>query len=237
MILQEIQQLDASARIELFELYMGDIAPELSGDDRYLRFTAQTNELGEAVTWNGKAYSPYPIFADGFEINAQGSPPRPKLRAANIGGALSSLCLGYNDLVLAKLTLIKTFARFLDAVNFSAGNPDADPAQHFPLEKFLIERKTEENDIFIEWELRWPYDLQGVTIPARPIIQNLCPTLYKSADCGWVPVAGKYFNAADAATDAAGDTCSQALTGCKPRFGAKSVLPFGGFPGAGMVRR
>lgn len=236
MIAQEIQKLSTTAVIELYELYLGDIAPSLPTEEQTLRFTAQVNELGNNLVWNGNTYTRYPIQATGFELNAQGQPPRPKLRAANIQNALTDFCLAYNDLVLAKLTRIKTFARFLDAVNFASGNADANPEQHFPLDVYFVERKTEENNVFIEWELRWAFDLQGVIIPGRPIVQNICPWLYKSSECSWVPVEGSYYDVTDTATTAGNDRCSQRLTGCQLRFGAKEVLPFGGFPAAGLTR-
>ncbi|MDO9103380.1 MAG: phage minor tail protein L [Methylovulum sp.] len=237
MITAEIQRLATSEFVSLYTLDLSGIAPDLPVGEQLLRFTPMVNELGQPIVWQGHVFTPYPIESEGFDVTAQGSPPRPKLRAANLDGVLSDLCLAYNDLVLAKLTRIKTFARFLDAVNFVDGNPEADADQHYPLEVFSIERKTEENDIFIEWELRWPYDLQGVLLPGRPIAQNLCPTLYKSPDCGWVPVEGHYFNQNDQPCSLVDDDCSQALTGCRLRFGAKNSLPFGGFPGAGMVRQ
>lgn len=233
----EIQKLETSELVTLFELDLSDIAPELTGDDRYLRFTSMVNEKGESVVWQGKTYTPYPIDAQGFDLNAQGSPPRPTLRAANINGALSDLCLVYNDLVLAKITRLRTFGRYLDAVNFTDGNADADPDQHYPADVYRIERKTEENDIIIEWELRWPFDLQGVLLPSRVIAENLCAWKYKSAECSWSPVPGKYFDLTDTATSAGNDDCSKKLTACQLRFGAKAVIPYGGFPGAGMVRR
>lgn len=237
MIQAEIQKLETSALIELFALDLSKIAPNLPAEERLIYFCPMTNELGGPVVFGGVAYAPYPIEAEGFSVTAQGAPPRPTLRAANLNGVLTELCLAYQDLVQAKLYRTRTFARFLDAVNFADGNPEADAGQYYPLDVFYVERKIEENAIFVSWELRWPYDLQGVLLPGRPIIQNTCTTRYKSAACGWVPVEGATFDANDQPCSLAADTCSQALSGCQVRFGAKNVLPFGGFPGAGMVRR
>lgn len=237
MISAEIQKLETSAFIYLYTLDLSGIAPELPAEQQLLRFCPMTNELGNPVVWQGHAYTPYPVHAEGFSISSQGVPPRPLLRAANINGVLTALCQAHQDLAQAKLTRIKTFARFLDAVNFAAGNPEADPFQHYPIDVFRVERKTEENDVYIEWELRWPFDLQGVLLPGRFIAQNTCPSVYKSPECGWVPVEGKYFGIRDYATGVAGDECSKRLKGCELRWGTKAVLPYGGFPGAGMVRR
>jgi len=236
VIAAEIQKLNTSEFVYLFELDLSAIAPDLSGDDAILRFSPMTNELGEGITWGGKVYAAYPIEAEGFELNAQGSPPRPKIRAANIDGAMTGLCLLYQDLVQAKLTRIKLFARHLDAVNFAAGNAEADHTQHYPLDTYYIERRTTENNMLVEWECRWPYDLEGVVIPNFPIVANICPAIYKTPDCSWVPVPGKYFNALDEHCSAGQDDCSHKLTGCKLRFGAKAVLPYNGCPAASVVK-
>lgn len=237
MISAEIQKLETSALLELYMLDLSQIAPALPPEEQQIRFCAEANELGQPVVWGGFAYTPYPIKAEGFSLSAQGAPPRPTLGLMNINGVLTELCQAYQDLVQAKLYRARTFARFLDAVNFANGNPEADPTQYYPVDVFRVERKTEENDVYIEWEMRWPFDLQGVMLPGRFIAQNTCPTIYKSAECGWVPVDGKYFDINDQPCALINDECSKKLKGCESRFGAKAVLPYGAFPGAGMVRQ
>jgi lambda family phage minor tail protein L len=237
MIAAERQKLSPSALVSLYVLDLTDIAPDLSGEDRYFRFTAQKNELGNDVVWQTKTYVAYPIQVEGFGIAGQGSPPRPTIRAANISGLLSALCKERDDILGAKLIRKRTFEKFLDAANFADGNPNADPDQYLPDDVYFIERKSQENNLFVEWELRWPFDLQGVLLPRRQIIQNTCAWLYKGAECGWVPVVGKYFDAGDTATDAAGDQCGKRLASCQLRFGQKAALPYGGFPGAGFLRK
>src|SRR5260364_95548 len=44
----------------------------------------------------------------------------------------------------------RTFARFLDAVNFPEGNPEADPNQHFSDEIWCVDRKAAENAVYLE---------------------------------------------------------------------------------------
>lgn len=234
-IQQAIQQLDTTAEVVLYEIDLSDIAPDLTGDDRYLRFAPMTNELSQPIVWNGNSYTPYPIYAEGFEINSQ-QPPRPTLKAANLNGVLTNLCLLYNDLLQAKLTRTTTFAKYLDAVNFRDGNANADPSQHKPLEVFEINQKTEENDIYIQWDLRWSFDIQGVMIPFRVMPQTICGWQYKADGCEWVPVEGSYYDLTDQSCTAEEDECSLLLTGCRLRWGAKAALPFGGAPGAEVVQ-
>lgn len=354
------------------------------------------NEVGEEVTFDSIKYSRYPIHASGFDKTGNGSIPRPKLTVGNIGGIIGALAKDYNDLVGAKLTRTRTFARYLDTVNFnkynvllhtssmlnpiwaiystggatgtteliedpfygyvlrikklsgapgsrfgvrqgfsgltgtqynvftyvrqvisqssgyafyvdanrtgggistrsipltglepldtwkkysatsdsvnlsgtgnfymfadgpagstidfawpqlSSGavvydyqatgiswNPTADPTQILDKEVWTIDRKANENSIFMEWELTAPFDLRGVRIPRRQCIQNMCNWKYRGSECGYTGSA--YFNINDiAVSDANKDICGKRLSSCKKRFGATAILPYGGFPAVGI---
>lgn len=354
------------------------------------------NEVGEEVTFDSIKYNRYPIQANGFDKTGNGSIPRPKLTVGNIGGIIGALAKDYNDLVGAKLTRTRTFARYLDTVNFnkynvllqttsmlnavwnsyssngatgsveivedsfygyvlrikkltgavgarfgvrqgfsgltgtqynaftyvrpvisqssgyafyidankaggglstrsaaltgaetlnvwqkysatsdsanlsgtgsfymfidgppgstvdfawpqlSSGttvydyqptgiswNPTADPTQVLDREIWTIDRKANENSIFMEWELTAPFDLRGVKIPRRQCIQNMCNWKYRGPECGYTGSA--YFNINDmAVSDANKDICGKRLSSCKRRFGATAILPYGGFPAVGI---
>lgn len=110
----DVQKLEPGAIVELFEL---DLTP-FGGD--LLRFHAGTNGLLANVTWNGNAYTAFPVAASGFEFTGQGQAPRPKLMVSNVAGSITALVLQYDDLVGAKITRRRTLAKYLDAVNFPA---------------------------------------------------------------------------------------------------------------------
>ena len=124
-IVNEIQNLSPSAVIEMFELDFGD------SETNNIFFHAGTNELRQNIVWQGKTYMALPIEANGFDISSKGELPRPKLTIANIDGMFSSLIRQYDDLIGLKLIRRRTFARYLDAVNFTNGNPTADPQYSF----------------------------------------------------------------------------------------------------------
>lgn len=221
----EIQSLSPTALIQLFELDMSAVG----GTTVY--FHAGTNELQSNVVWQGKTYQPLPIEAEGFDINSKGALPRPKIRVANINGIFSAAVRESDDLVGCKVTRRRTFAKYLDAVNFASGtNPFADPNQHLVDDVWYVERKTTENRYIVEWELASAFDLQGVMLPYRQIIQNSCPWRYRGPECGWL---GGYYDTNDKPTgDSSKDVCSKRLSGCKARFGPYAIIPYGGFPGA-----
>ena len=113
-ITSEIQKLEPSAIIELFEMD----ATAFGGD--LLRFHAGTNGLRQNLVWQGNAYTAFPIKASGFDMSGNGQLPRPKLQVANVTGAITLLVLTYDDLLGAKVTRKRTMAKYLDAVNYPA---------------------------------------------------------------------------------------------------------------------
>lgn len=226
-IATEVQNLAPSALIELFELDL----TALGGQIRC--FHAGTNALGGDVVWQGQTYNRIPITAEGFEMRSQGSLPRPTMRLSNIQGAMAAEARAYNDFLGAKVTRHRTFARFLDAVNFADGNPEADPTQALPDEVWFVDRKSSENVSTIEFELASALDMIGVQLPRRQIIQNTCTWLYRDGNCNYTggPVADINNQPTN---DLSQDKCAKNLAACKLRFG-DGKLPFGGFPGVGLV--
>lgn len=225
-IAAEIQSLSPTALVELFILDSTNLA-----GGTVLRFHAGTNGLQQPVVWQGETYTPLPIEADGFDISSQGTLPRPKIRVANVQGLFSAAAAENEDLVGCKITRKRTFVRFLDAVNFPGGaNEDADPHQELPDDVYYVEQKTNENRYVVEWELTSAFDLFGVQLPRRQIIQNTCMWRYRGPECGYAGTA--YFDFNDQPCTADKDVCGKRLRSCKQRWGAVAMLPYGGFPGA-----
>ncbi len=226
----EIQKLAPSAVIELFVL---DLSLFSQGS---VYFHAGTNSLQQRVTWQGKTYEAFPIQVEGVEFNGNGQIPRPKLKVANVTGAITAMVLIYQDLVGAKITRKRTLAKYLDAVNFPGGvNPTADLTAEFADDIYYIDRKSRETRDVIEFELAASFDLEGVNLPRRQIVQNVCPWRYRSSECGYTGTS--YFDANDQfVASSTQDICGKRLSSCQARFGQNAELPFGGFPAAGLFR-
>ncbi len=96
----------------------------------------------------------------------------PTLSVANLDSTISALCLAYQNMVQARVTIRMTFAHYLDARNFPEGNPQADPTQE-KIDVFYIDSKTHEDNESIHFALSSPADLQGIQIPTRQI-HSLC---------------------------------------------------------------
>lgn len=219
-IRQDIQKLDPGARVELFEVD----ATALGGGFNY--FHAGTNGVRSSVVWQMKTYNPWPVVAEGFEYNGRGQLPTPRFRVANIGGTMTTLNIAYGDLVGAKVTRRRTFARYLD------GQPGADPNAGFPDDIFYVERKVGENRVLVEYELASVMDVEGVMLPRRQVVANLCSWVYRGANCGYAGGAVADINDVPTANLSL-DACSKRLAGCKLRFGNLGPLPYGGYPSVG----
>jgi lambda family phage minor tail protein L len=230
-IAADLVKLTHSARIELFVLD----ATALGGD--VYHFHAGTNALRGEVVWQGQAYTPFPVKASGFEVSASGPLPRPKLVVSNVLGLIGALNREYSNLEGATLTRKRTLARFLDAVNFPGGvNAEADPNAGYADDLWIIDRRSHQDDLVVEYELASPIDLAGLYLPARQVIARSCTVAYRSSECGYTGTS--YWDRNDAAVASADlDRCGQRQSSCKLRFPGSDGVPFGGFPGAGLMRQ
>jgi phage-related protein len=256
-IADAIQEIAPSALIELFQLEL-NVTQHGVNETYYFHAGTNLSNNGDLI-WAGQAYMALPIEVEGFEYSGQGTLPRPRLRISNILGTITTLILTLPEgLEGAKLTRIRTLARFIDADNFAAGtdylltedsfallyeddtfiyqevgNPFGapDPTAEFPREIYFVDRKSAENRSTVEFELASGFDLAGIRAPKRQCITR-CQWVYRSAECSYTGT--NYFNASDVAVgNASEDVCGKRVDSCKARFGQKAELPFGGYPGIG----
>ncbi len=159
------------------------------------------------IVFNGISYTPFPIRVEGMALDGKGSIPRPKLTVSNINGFVSALLLQNQQLNGAVITRQRVYARFLDAVNFETPTPiwvTPDPAGAYPPEPWVVNRKVVENNQVVQFELTSPISLEGVHLPRRQIIANVCTWKYRGPGCQYngAPVAdnanrlftGPYYN-------------------------------------------
>lgn len=221
----DVQQLNPGPLLEFWVL---DATPIGGG---VLRFQGQQDG---PVWWQGMEYDGWPCQGSGFERTSN-QQPIPTFRVGNLDRSITILCKAFDGMVGATLTRHRTFAKYLDAVNFPEGNPDADPTKEFPQELWFVERKAVETFEFVEFELSSALDFNGVRLPRRQIKANQCEFAYRGELCGYTgpPVA----DALDQPTsDPLQDRCGKRLGSCKLRIWPDDVLNFGGYPAAGLVR-
>lgn len=235
-ISHEQQKLDADNIIVLFILDATNIGGSI------FRFTS-TAYANSSVVFDGNAYAPIDVEATGFEWNAEGSLPRPKLRLANTTKVVSAAISSTNDLLGAKVTRIKTHKQFLD------GGDNPDPSATYPIDVYFINQKTGHNKIFVEFELASSLDQQGKLLPGRQVLKNACTHIYRVYDPDADPsdpfdytkatcpyTDQNYFTRDGKSTSAPqSDDCGKDVPDCKLRFGEHGVLPTRAFPGVGRV--
>lgn len=231
----EVQKFNPSA---LIDLYVVD-ATSIGGP--ILRFHDGVSTISTDIVWDSNTYAAMPIEVSGFEVSTTGSPARPKIKVANVSGLLGIGIKSLNDLIGSKFIRKRTFAKYLDAVNFSGGvNPTADVNACFPDEMYFIDRKVSENRMLLEFELVSALDLQGYLLPGRQVLTNICFWRYRSSECSYSggPIANEF----DALCISNGgtvedskDKCGKKLSSCELRFGS-AIIPFGAFPGVGLIK-
>ena len=180
-IFSNLQSINPSAIIELFTL---QLSTALHGANTIYRFHAGSNlNANGKIVWANNEYLRFPVQASGFAFQ-RGKIPRPKITISNATGLMSSILLEVNntttgnDLTGAKVTRIRTLARYLDAINFAdQNNPTEDSDAEFPKELYSIDRKSTENREIVEFELAAPTDLAGVRIPGRQATRNIFPSI------------------------------------------------------------
>jgi lambda family phage minor tail protein L len=198
----ETFSLNPSALISLFEIDVGQIGLDLAKIsqtevDRQIntifRFHNNVSLTSSSIFWKGKEYTAAPIQAEGFETNAKGTLPTPRLTMTVSDEGIPQLAIFKNrllelgDITGGKVTRIRTFAKFLDASNFiDSVSPEGfspDSNSEFPRDIYFIDRKSAENKNTIEFELASILDVEGVKLPGRLVVSNSCPFTYRGAGC------------------------------------------------------
>jgi phage-related protein len=242
----DLQSVAPSAVIELFQLELN--VPQHGVDEIYYFHAGVSIDASADIIWNGKTYLAFPIEATDFEYTGTGSLPRPKLQISNIFGTITAIMASLpSGLEGAKVTRIRTLARYLDGANFPVSgsilltedndallledggsillepiNSTEDLTAEFPREIYYIDRKAAENRDLIEFELASAFDLVGARAPKRQCVSNVCQWEYRKAGCGYAGNA--YFSANDQPVAAVGqDICGKRLSSCEARFAQQRI--------------
>lgn len=196
LVLAELYKYNPSALIELYELdltplqeyYTSKGAP-IATTKYYFHngYNERYGTVNGEVKWGAPevTYTARPIQMDGIQASSAGEVARPSLTVANHDLVFTQLCKAYANLIGAKVRRIRTFVKFLNASNFVAGNASADPQAKFPDDIFVIDRMSESIPGQMTFDLAPAWDVEGVMLPRRQVIANICPWTYKADPCNW----------------------------------------------------
>lgn len=232
------QKLDQDPMVHLYEL---DLTP--LGDD-ILRFCSSIKDDGtpletDVVKFGGFDYEPRAVIVTGFKVTGEGPVPQPVLRISNLDNQVGQAIAAHGDLVGIPFKRMRTYREHLD------GEADPDATATFPADYYLIEQKSVQNSMFVEWVLTSVIDQEGKMLPGRQVLRDVCTWRYRRWDADLAdfdyskakcPYAGAgYFDKTGAPTTADKDHCNKQLSACQARFG-NAPLPFSGFPAVAKVR-
>lgn len=220
-IYADVQRLDIGDQVDLYEIDLTELGGERLLFHKYM-------QVGNIV-FDGQEYTAWPITVEGIEQRSEGVQPRPILTVSNVGsdvngdpipGLVSALCIQFQDMVGAPVVVRRTLGKYLDAVNFPDGNPDADPTQQFPPQRWRIEARRSSDDEVVSFELGSVLDTDGQKIPDLVVMVSVCAWLrkggYRGPYCGYIGAA--MFDEDDnPTTDPAKDRCAGRLSSCRLR--------------------
>ena len=203
-------EIDLSSLLEDKGITLAGQAAEIgfgrSLKDGVMRFHNNIKIFNSYIKWNKNTYYPAPINAEGFESTSTGTLPTPTLSIASQSetgsdqlALLRHEIAKFGDIIGAKVTRRRTFAKYIDAANFSVKGasklkqgerafqiPDGyepDPYAELPKEIYYIERKEVENKSIIKYTLSSILDLEGIKLPKRTIISDKCVWQYRGIGC------------------------------------------------------
>ncbi|HAN6159689.1 TPA: phage minor tail protein L [Escherichia coli] len=149
---------------------------------------------------------------------------RTKGKQAAVTEAITGMAEDLQSLVGATVVRRRVYARFLDAVNFVAGNPEADPEQELS-DRWVVEQMSELTAMTASFVLATPTETDGALFPGRIMLANTCMWDYRGDECGYNgPAVADEFD--KPTTDIRKDRCSKCMRGCEMRG---MVANFGGF--------
>lgn len=134
-------------------------------DGPIYRFT-NTPGTGGTVSFGGNTYICLPIKTEGWDLSANGAPPRPTLTVSNVSKTLLADVIALGDLVGAKLTRIQTYAKYLD------GGSSPDSTKFIGPEIYTVEQKTGHNNTAIQWQMSSLIDRLGMKLPRRQVLKD-----------------------------------------------------------------
>ena len=202
----ELLKANPAGIIDFFEIDLEDILFDnlllaekvfnttKSDIDRVFRFHNCLNFTTKTIIFQGKEYTAAPIFMSEVEYATKGALPRPKLSiASNSKGAkaltlFKNILLDLGDITNAKLVRRRTFTKFIDAANPSfltdqILNFEPNPNALLRLDLFYFFRKSQEDEISLQFELASKMDVDNVPIPKRVILQDKCVWQYRGEGC------------------------------------------------------
>lgn len=203
----DLAKLLSTRHIENLSSQAEEIGFKKNLSDSTLRFHNNIKIVNSYIVWQQKTYYPAPILAEGFETSSKGTLPQPTLTISSQSeSGIDQIALlkheirKFGDIIGAKVTRRRTFAKYLDRINFGKTKKqkrsgrghlaqelpigyEPDPYSELPADVYYIERKLSENKSTIKYQLSSILDLEGIKLPKRMIVSDKCMWQYRGCGC------------------------------------------------------
>ena len=179
-VANSLLDLEPTAILDLFLVY-----PDYSNKQDEVFAIHNGSIFKKGVVWQGRTYMPIGLEIDGFESNADGRINRPKIKISNKDYFVTSLLKKFDNFQSARVLQKRTFVKYLDDENFDGGNPFGQPNKNAEIssQQYIVAQKTQENKIFVEFELTSPLDLDNFQLNSRRIMGKYCYWKYRGVGC------------------------------------------------------
>lgn len=155
---QELRSsLSLSGYVELFQLDCTAIGGSI------YHFTNSKPINNQPISFGGVEYMPFPIAVSGFEQKQDGSQDRPVLQVSNVNKTLLAAIVQLGDIVGAKVTRLRTLAKYLD----EGETPNS--AMTMPPDVYYISKKTAQDSTVVQFELCTALERFFVKLPRRQV--------------------------------------------------------------------
>lgn len=179
-IARSLLDLEPTAVLDLFLVY-----PDYTNNKDTTYAIHGGSIFKKGVVWQGRTYMPIGMEMEGLEVNADGRLNRPKIKISNKDYFVTHLLKKFNNFEGARITQKRTLVKHLDDVNFDGGNPfgQADFRAEISAQEYIVAQKTQENKLFVEFELTSPLDLDNFELNHRRIMGKYCYWQYRGIGC------------------------------------------------------
>jgi lambda family phage minor tail protein L len=195
-VVREILAFEPSQMLEFYAVYYD--WPNNQSD--YLAFSPMSNGFNGRIIFQGQEFLPIPMESEGYDAKGSSELSRPKITLSNKSYQISKYLRAHNNLIGAKIVRKRTFAKFLDNVNFPNGeNPYASKASRgdeselntLQDQVYYISRRVVENKEIVQFELSSVLEMENVYLPNRNVYSRFCPFIYRGYGCRYknAPVA------------------------------------------------
>ena len=179
ILVKDLQKQDpGSALVHLyeFEYAKNTFAYFADGLDASL---SEVTMLDHANNSQTNTYKAIPIQVSGFDRTSATKYPRPTISIANVLDTFKTAVsseIDYETFIGFRVIRRTTLRKYLK----SEGDTNSTPIE-YPRDIYYIDTIKSRSKIAVEFELRIPFDLQGVKLPGRSITPNACGWIYQGA--------------------------------------------------------